>query len=155
MPNKGDLILIGTKKVGEVTSGSHSPTRGRGTAMGYVKPEHTIPGLVFAIECEGKRHDAKLSVMPLYDPGDSRTRVMAQSLGYCARGVSDAFVRAGCEGKKIVRHCRGSVRLKFWADSKRDSEGRSLDQHNLCLPSSPNSHCVECATDPTGLNVAR
>jgi hypothetical protein len=76
-------------------------------------------------------------------------------LGYCARGVSDAFVRAGCEGKKIVRHCRGSVRLKFWADSKRDSEGRSLDQHNLCLPSSPNSHCVECATDPTGLNVAR
>ena len=79
VPNKGDLILIGTEKVGEVTSGSHSPTRGRGTAMGYVKPEHTIPGLVFAIECEGKRHDAKLSVMPLYDPGDSRTRVMAQS----------------------------------------------------------------------------
>ena len=47
--------------------------------MGYVSPEYTIPGLVFAIECEGKRHDAKLSVMPLYDPGDTRMRVAKQS----------------------------------------------------------------------------
>lgn len=79
VPNKGDPIFIGTKKIGEVTSGSYSPTRRRGTAMGYVSPEYTIPGLVFAIESEGKRHDAKLSVMPLYDPGDTRMRVAKQS----------------------------------------------------------------------------
>ena len=79
VPNKGDPIFIGTKKIGEVTSGSYSPTRRRGTAMGYVSPEYAVPGLVFAIECEGKRHDAKLSVMPLYDPGDTRMRVAKQS----------------------------------------------------------------------------
>jgi len=73
----GDAILVANKKVGQVTSGSFSPTRKRGTAVGYVHPEHTIPGLICSIESEGGRHDAKLSVMPLYDPGDVRTRAAA------------------------------------------------------------------------------
>lgn len=73
----GDSILAAKKKVGQVTSGSYSPTRKRGTAVGYVNPEHTIPGLICTIESDGKHHDAKLSVMPLYDPGDIRTRATA------------------------------------------------------------------------------
>ena len=70
----GDSVLVANKKVGQVTSGSYSPERKRGTAMGYVSPEHTIPGLSVTIESEGKQHDARLSIMPHYDPGDAITR---------------------------------------------------------------------------------
>jgi aminomethyltransferase len=70
----GDTIYIRDKKIGRVTSGSYSPTRKRGTAMGYIMSEHTIPGVGVTIENEGKHHDATLSVMPLYDPGNCRTR---------------------------------------------------------------------------------
>jgi aminomethyltransferase len=75
----GSPVLIGDKEVGRVTSGSFSPTRKRGTAMGYVSPEHAIPGVVVALDNEGKRQDATLSVMPLYDPGDTRTRTRVLS----------------------------------------------------------------------------
>ena len=71
----GDPIYIGDKKIGQVTSGSYSPTRKRGTAMGYVTPKHAIPALTAIIESGGTRHDAILSVMPLYDPGNCRTRM--------------------------------------------------------------------------------
>jgi aminomethyltransferase len=74
---KGDSILFGDKEVGRVTSGSFSPTRRRGTAMGYVTPAQAIPGLMCSIEVQGKREDARLSVMPLFDPGDTRTRASA------------------------------------------------------------------------------
>jgi len=70
----GDPIYIGDKKVGQVTSGSYSHTRKRGTAMGHVTPEHAIPGIVVSIESGGNRYDATLSVMPPYDPGNWRTR---------------------------------------------------------------------------------
>ncbi len=70
----GDAVFIGDRQIGSVTSGSYSPTRKSGTAMGYINPEHAIPGAVFAIENQGVRHAASLSVMPLYDPGDMRTR---------------------------------------------------------------------------------
>lgn len=73
----GDPIRFGDKRVGQVTSGSFSPTRRRGTAMGYVTPEHAIPGLTCSIESDSKHYDAKLSVMPLYDPGDTLTRAPA------------------------------------------------------------------------------
>ena len=70
----GDPICIQDKEIGRVTSGSYSPTRRRGTAMGYISPEHTMPGVSMTIQNDGKSHDAILSVMPLYDPGNWRTR---------------------------------------------------------------------------------
>jgi aminomethyltransferase len=70
----GEPIYIGDKKIGQVTSGSYSPTRKRGTAMGYVTPEHAIPGVTVTIESGGDLYDATLSVMPPYDPGNLRTR---------------------------------------------------------------------------------
>jgi aminomethyltransferase len=69
---KGAPILFADQRIGEVTSGSYSPTRGRGTAMGYVAPAHAIPGLSCALGTE--HHEASLSTMPLYDPGDVLTR---------------------------------------------------------------------------------
>jgi aminomethyltransferase len=79
VPKTGDPIYIAKKRIGRVTSGSYSPTRERGTAMGYVEPTHAISGMKLKIETSGNHHDATLSVMPLYDPGNTRTRKVVPS----------------------------------------------------------------------------
>ena len=66
----GDKIFNSDREVGKVTSGSFSPTFKAGTAMGYVTPQFSMPGASFEIEVAGKRCPAKLSVMPLFDPGN-------------------------------------------------------------------------------------
>jgi aminomethyltransferase len=71
---KGDKITSAGADVGEVTSGSYSPTQRRGVAMGYVRPEVAIAGLDYAITINGEEHAASLSMMPLYDPGDTLTK---------------------------------------------------------------------------------
>jgi aminomethyltransferase len=78
VPTGGDRVLSQGRQVGTVTSGSYSPTRRRGTAMGYVTPEHAVPGMSVVIEREGAVHPATLSVMPLYDPGDVVSRRQAK-----------------------------------------------------------------------------
>lgn len=75
--SKGNSILNGLDKIGEVTSGSYSPTSNTGTAMGYVLPQFAIQGIDFVIDIEGKPCKATLSTMPLYDPGDVRTKTQA------------------------------------------------------------------------------
>jgi aminomethyltransferase len=78
-PKTGDPIYVANRQIGRVTSGSYSPTRKRGTAMGYVEPSHAIPGIKLKIETNDTQEDATLSVMPLYDPGDWRTRKASHS----------------------------------------------------------------------------
>lgn len=74
----GDKIFVGDREIGTVTSGSFSPTRKRGTAMAFVNPAHAVPSLdVTVLLDNGTRSNAKLSVMPLYDPGDTRTKNFA------------------------------------------------------------------------------
>ena len=70
---KGDSIRLDGKTVGTVTSGSYSPTLGRGVAMGYVEPSYAIQGATFDVGPDSQTERATLSVMPLYDPGDVRT----------------------------------------------------------------------------------
>jgi aminomethyltransferase len=72
--DKGDVVVNQGQPIGEVTSGSYSPTLRRGVAMGYVRPEFAIPGAQFAIRRAGEDFGATLSVMPLYDPGDVRPK---------------------------------------------------------------------------------
>jgi glycine cleavage system aminomethyltransferase T len=67
-------LYIYTGKIGEVTSGSFSPASKNGSAMGYVNPQNAIPGINCMIEIDGKKTEATLSVMPLYDPADLRTK---------------------------------------------------------------------------------
>ncbi len=69
----GDGIFLGDKKIGQVTSGSFSPTFKRGTAMGYVQPQYAIQGAKYTIKTSGKSAIAILSSMPLYDPGNTKT----------------------------------------------------------------------------------
>ena len=66
----GERIFSGDREIGKVTSGSFSPTLKMGTAMGYVAPEFSMRGVTFEIEVDGERCPAKLSVMPLFDPGN-------------------------------------------------------------------------------------
>jgi len=72
--SKGDPIFIAGKQIGKVTSGSYSPTSKAGTAMGYVLPQFAIPRVDYEIGIAGRKSKAMLSVMPLYDPGDWRTK---------------------------------------------------------------------------------
>jgi aminomethyltransferase len=70
----GDPILIDGNVVGAVTSGSYSPTLRRGVAMGYVTPKHAIPGIPLEVATTVGMRSAVLSTLPLYDPGNLRTR---------------------------------------------------------------------------------
>lgn len=70
----GDSIAADGERIGTVTSGSYSFTRERGTAMGYVDPAHAIPGAIYTLLGAEGAHLGKVSVMPLYDPGDTLTR---------------------------------------------------------------------------------
>jgi aminomethyltransferase len=72
--NTGDPILVDGVEIGKVTSGSYSPTQKRGVAMGYVQPTHAIPGMDVDIRSTAGTVSASISAMPLYDPGDVRTR---------------------------------------------------------------------------------
>ncbi len=58
--------MSGDKKVGEVTSGTHSPTLGHPIAMGYVSPEFTKPGMELKIDIRGRTEPARVVELPFY-----------------------------------------------------------------------------------------
>ena len=53
-------------KVGEVTSGTQSPSLGIGIGMGYVPPEFAKAGTAIEIEIRGKRAPALIVPKPIY-----------------------------------------------------------------------------------------
>ncbi len=59
-------ILSGNRRVGEVTSGTQSPTLGCGIGMGYVETPLTQPGTKIDIEIRGQRFPATVEKKPLY-----------------------------------------------------------------------------------------
>jgi aminomethyltransferase len=70
----GATLSVDGRQIGSVTSGSYSPTLRRGVAMGYVEPRFAVPGISIDVGPSEASSVAVLSPMPLYDPGDSRTR---------------------------------------------------------------------------------
>jgi aminomethyltransferase len=54
------------KQIGEVSSGTFSPTLGYPIAMGYVRPEYAGVGNKLAIDIRGRRHDALVVPLPFY-----------------------------------------------------------------------------------------
>ena len=70
----GDDVAVDGVPIGRVTSGSFSPTFGRGVGMAYVDPNHAIPGLAVTVRTTHGERSGTVSTMPLYDPGDVRTR---------------------------------------------------------------------------------
>jgi aminomethyltransferase len=55
-------------KIGEVTSGTQSPSLGIGIGLGYVPPEFAKPQTLIEIEIRGKRAPAIVVPKPIYSP---------------------------------------------------------------------------------------
>ena len=53
-------------KIGEVVSGTQSPSLGIGVGLGYVPPEFAMPGMNIDIEIRGKRSPAQIVKKPIY-----------------------------------------------------------------------------------------
>ncbi len=71
MPGKraarqGCPILADGRQVGEVTSGSYSPTLDRAIAMAYVLPEASRPGMELNIDIRGRQEPARVVELPFY-----------------------------------------------------------------------------------------
>ncbi|MBV9671666.1 MAG: glycine cleavage system aminomethyltransferase GcvT [Verrucomicrobia bacterium] len=54
------------KQIGELTSGTLSPTLGRSIGLGYVDVEFAVPGKEIEIEIRGRKYPATVEKKPLY-----------------------------------------------------------------------------------------
>jgi aminomethyltransferase len=66
IPRQHNPIVLGSERVGEVTSGTHSPSLGIGIGMGYVRTDLAEPGTELAVDVRGKRRAARVESKPLY-----------------------------------------------------------------------------------------
>jgi len=65
-PRPGYPIWANGAPVGQVVSGTQSPSLNVGIGMGYVPPEFAMPGTVIEIEIRGKRSAAIVVKKPIY-----------------------------------------------------------------------------------------
>ena len=63
---QGAPILAGTETIGQVTSGTFSPTLQKSIAMGYIRPDYAEPGTVVTIDVRGRMEPARLVPLPFY-----------------------------------------------------------------------------------------
>ena len=63
---QGCPILVGGKPIGQVTSGTYSPTLDKPIAMGYVMPEFARPGAEIQIDVRGRSEPARIVELPFY-----------------------------------------------------------------------------------------
>jgi len=68
-PRPHYAILAGGRKVGEITSGTQSPTLGMGIGMGYVETAEAQAGKPVEIEIRGKRFPAVIEKKPILKRG--------------------------------------------------------------------------------------
>lgn len=66
VPREHYPILADGKPVGEVTSGTFSPTLNRPIAMGYVDRAHSTPGDQLMIDIRGQQEPARVVKLPFY-----------------------------------------------------------------------------------------
>jgi aminomethyltransferase len=60
-----ELVDEAGAKIGDVTSGTQSPSLSRGIGMGYVKSEYAAPGTQIFVQIRGKNLPATVSKLPL------------------------------------------------------------------------------------------
>lgn len=66
VPREHYPLYVGDQQIGEVTSGSQSPTLGMPIAMGYVAPQFAAEGTLIDVDVRGKRLAAKVVPLPFY-----------------------------------------------------------------------------------------
>jgi aminomethyltransferase len=67
IPRHGMTVLDADRAVGEVTSGTFSPTLRRGIAMAYLDPAVATPGTELTVDVRGKRGRFKVTRPPFVD----------------------------------------------------------------------------------------
>ena len=63
---EGSAILYQDRPIGQVTSGTFSPTLSKAIAMGYVEKDDARPGLDCTVDIRGKLSAARLVPLPFY-----------------------------------------------------------------------------------------
>ncbi len=66
VPREHFAVFHGDEKVGEVTSGTFSPTLTRPIAMAYVHPHLASEGTTLSIDIRGRREPARVVPLPFY-----------------------------------------------------------------------------------------
>ena len=66
VPRQGYAILAGGETVGEVTSGTFSPTLKRPIAMAFVAPVWAKPGTELQVDLRGRAESARVIELPFY-----------------------------------------------------------------------------------------
>jgi aminomethyltransferase len=66
VPREHYPILLNGQPVGEVTSGTFSPTLNKPIAMGYVDPKHAAVGAELSIDIRGSAEPAHIVKLPFY-----------------------------------------------------------------------------------------
>jgi aminomethyltransferase len=69
VPRQGADVLRGDDPIGEVTSGTYSPTFERPIAMAYVQPAGQAPGSRLAADIRGTPYAAVVVPLPFYERG--------------------------------------------------------------------------------------
>jgi len=69
VPRQGCAVLQGEEPVGEVTSGTFSPTFERPVAMAYVRPSAQTAGTRLAVDIRGTPQAAVVVPLPFYERG--------------------------------------------------------------------------------------
>ncbi len=82
IPRQGQEILLEDQKVGNVTSGTFSPTLGLGVGMGYVQPGLSKVGQVFNVKIRERNVSAEVVRMPFYQRrSEDKVVVLGQEMG--------------------------------------------------------------------------
>jgi aminomethyltransferase len=71
-------ILVAGGRIGEVTSGTYSPTLGKPIAMGYVAPAFARPGTELQVDVRGRLEPARVVELPFYHRNKAATGGRAQ-----------------------------------------------------------------------------
>ncbi len=79
---QGCPVFSANQAVGEVTSGTYSPTLGKPIAMAYVSPEFAAPGSELQVDVRGRREPARVVELPFY------RRKRSRGLSQLSRGLS-------------------------------------------------------------------
>jgi aminomethyltransferase len=66
VPREHCAVIAGSETVGEVTSGTFSPTLEKPIAMAYVRPQWAPGGTELAVEIRGKLEPARVVPLPFY-----------------------------------------------------------------------------------------
>jgi aminomethyltransferase len=66
IPRQGNPVLVKGEKVGEVTSGSFSPSLEIGIGMAYLRSDLAAPGTEVEVDVRGKIRPARIASKPLY-----------------------------------------------------------------------------------------